>query len=79
MKLDSHKKFKVLLSNIIPPFSNEEMCSKLLEFLNECEEKKIGVQKIVFKSTEVPYVLFFTMKDTELNKPYIVTEEIELM
>ena len=79
MKLKPHKKFKVLLSNIIPPFSNEEICSKLLEFLNECKDKGIGVQKIVFESTEVPYVLFFTMKETELNKPYIVTEEIELM
>ena len=79
MKLDSHKKFKVLLLNIIPPFSNEEMCSKLLDFLNECEEKKIGVQKIVLEASEIPYVLFFTQEETELNKPYIVTEEIELM
>ena len=79
MKLYAHKKYKVFLLNIIPPFSNEEMCSKLLDFLNECEDKKIGVQKIVFESTEVPYVLFFTMKETELNEPYTVTEEIELM
>ena len=62
MKLNSHKKFKVLLLNIIPPFSNEEMCSKLLDFLNECKDKKIGVQKIVFESTEVPYALFLLKK-----------------
>lgn len=79
MKLNSHKKYKVILSNIMPPFSNEEMCSKLLEFLNECKDKGIGVQKIIFESTEVPYALFFTQEETELDEPYIVTEEIELM
>ena len=79
MKLDAHKKYEVALLNIIPPFSNEEMCSKLLDFLNECKDKKIGVQKIVFESTEVPYALFFTQEETELNEPYIVTEKIELM
>ena len=79
MKLDSNKKIKVLLLNIIAPFSNEEMCSKLLEFLNECKEKKIYIQKIVFTSIEVPYVLCFTTQETEINEPYIVTEEIKLM
>ena len=76
MKLDVHKEYKVVLLNIIPPFSNEKMCSKLLKFLNECKDKKIGITKIVFESSEIPYALFFTQKETELDHPYIVTEEI---
>ena len=79
MKLTAYKKYKVILSNMMPPFSNEEMCSKLLDFLNECKEKKIVATKIVIESTGIPYVLFVTQEETELNEPYIVTGEIELM
>ena len=79
MKLNPFRKYKVVLLDISPSFSNKKLCNCLFKFLEKCKNDKVYVTSIVIEASEIPYAIIVTPEEIELDNTYNITEETRVI